>query len=71
MISVTQACWRASEWSSARKSLHPRARRSEGLGSVISQHASEAMTSEIRDLVFAGEDAVQRLIVCSDRERCQ
>ncbi|CAH2235130.1 jg16121 [Pararge aegeria aegeria] len=96
-FSVTRACWRASEWGSARKSLNPRARRSEGivglraphvrqnLGSgdigakglrtVISPHASEnvvrahvRMTLEVGDLVFAGEDAVQRLIVCSDNQ---
>ncbi|CAH2235507.1 jg27835 [Pararge aegeria aegeria] len=29
--SVTRACCRASEWGSARKSLNPRARRSEGI----------------------------------------
>ncbi|CAH2234658.1 jg17935 [Pararge aegeria aegeria] len=94
---VTRACWRASKWGSARKSLNPRARRSEGivglrlprvrpnLGSgddcsetVINPHASEnvvralvRLTLEVGDLVFAGEDAVQRLIVFSDREHCQ
>ncbi|CAH2241211.1 jg3276 [Pararge aegeria aegeria] len=96
---VTRACWRASEWGSARKSLSPRARRSEGivclraphvrpnLGSaddwservtVINPHAPEnvvrahvRLTLEVGDLVFAGEDAVHRLIVYSDREHCQ
>ncbi|CAH2208559.1 jg12898 [Pararge aegeria aegeria] len=47
-----------------------------GLRKVISPHSSEnvvrvRITLEVGDLVFAGEDAVQRLIVCSDREHCQ
>ncbi|CAH2240127.1 jg6381 [Pararge aegeria aegeria] len=90
---VTRACWRASEWGSAKKSLYPRTRRSEGIVGLraphvtaqatigvkglrmgISPHASEnvvrayvRMTSEVGDLVFAGEDTVHRLIVGSDQ----
>ncbi|CAH2265679.1 jg4929 [Pararge aegeria aegeria] len=54
LVIVTRACWRVSEWGSARKSLNPRARRSVGIGpegvalirvkglrTVISPHASE------------------------------
>ncbi|CAH2226528.1 jg17010, partial [Pararge aegeria aegeria] len=47
-------------------------------GDLNSPHASEnvvrahvRMTLEYGDLVFAGENVVQRLIVCSDREHCQ
>ncbi|CAH2232610.1 jg14804 [Pararge aegeria aegeria] len=87
---VKRACWHASEWGSASKSLNPRARRSEGIIGLRAPHvrpnhgsgddwservtdgprlrAHVRMTSEVEDLVFAGEDAVQRLIVCSDRE---
>ncbi|CAH2261766.1 jg14173 [Pararge aegeria aegeria] len=36
--SVTRACWRASEWGSARKSLNPRARRSEGIVGLRALH---------------------------------
>ncbi|CAH2210327.1 jg2462, partial [Pararge aegeria aegeria] len=36
---VTRACWRAAEWGSARKSLNPRARRSEGIGGLSAPHA--------------------------------
>ncbi|CAH2208242.1 jg24695, partial [Pararge aegeria aegeria] len=35
---VTRACWRASEWGSARKSLNPRARRSEGIVDLRAPH---------------------------------
>ncbi|CAH2232367.1 jg15305 [Pararge aegeria aegeria] len=36
--SVTRACWRASEWGSARKSLNPRARRSVGIVGLRAPH---------------------------------
>ncbi|CAH2229644.1 jg4874 [Pararge aegeria aegeria] len=37
-LGVTRACWRASEWSSARNSLNPRARRSEGIVGLRAPH---------------------------------
>ncbi|CAH2244106.1 jg5117 [Pararge aegeria aegeria] len=68
--SITRACWRASEWGSARKSLNPRARRSEGIVGLRAPHV-KPMTSEVGDLDFPGEDDMQRLIVCSDRKHTQ
>ncbi|CAH2242387.1 jg12968 [Pararge aegeria aegeria] len=37
-LAETVNCWRASEWGSARKSLNPRARRSEGIVGLRAPH---------------------------------
>ncbi|CAH2217310.1 jg5620 [Pararge aegeria aegeria] len=44
-LSVTRACWRASEWGSARKSLNPRARRSEGIVGLRVPHVTPNLGS--------------------------
>ncbi|CAH2267092.1 jg8356 [Pararge aegeria aegeria] len=43
--SVTRACWRASEWGSARKSLIPKAQRSEGIVGLRSPHVGPNLGS--------------------------
>ncbi|CAH2241187.1 jg3253 [Pararge aegeria aegeria] len=50
---VTRACWRASEWGSARKSLNPRARRSEGIVGLRSPH--------VRPNLGSGDDWSERV----------
>ncbi|CAH2251054.1 jg11797 [Pararge aegeria aegeria] len=51
--SVTRACWRASEWGSARKSLNPRARRSEGIVGLRTPH--------VRPNLGSGDDWSERV----------
>ncbi|CAH2217514.1 jg22344, partial [Pararge aegeria aegeria] len=50
---VTRACWRASEWGSARKSLNPRARRSEGIVGLRAPH--------VRPNLGSGDDWSERV----------
>ncbi|CAH2250190.1 jg6905 [Pararge aegeria aegeria] len=50
---LTPACWRASEWGSARKSLNPRARRSEGIAVLRAPH--------VRPDLGSGDDWSERV----------
>ncbi|CAH2238715.1 jg17583 [Pararge aegeria aegeria] len=50
---VTRSRWRASEWGSARKSLNPRARRSEGIVGLRAPH--------VRPNLGSGDDWSERV----------
>ncbi|CAH2218456.1 jg17572 [Pararge aegeria aegeria] len=50
---VRRACWRASEWGSARKSLNPRARRNEGIVGLRAPH--------VRPNLGSGDDWSERI----------
>ncbi|CAH2229182.1 jg14902 [Pararge aegeria aegeria] len=52
-VCVTRACRRASEWGSARKSLNPRARRSEGIVGLRAPH--------VRPNLGSGDDWCERV----------
>ncbi|CAH2217954.1 jg19122 [Pararge aegeria aegeria] len=48
-----EACWRASEWGSAKKSLNPRARSSEGIVGLRARH--------VRPNLGSGDDWSERV----------
>ncbi|CAH2231609.1 jg14331 [Pararge aegeria aegeria] len=53
VMDVTRACWRASEWGSARMSLNPRAPRSEGIVGLRAPH--------VRPNLGSGDDWSERV----------